>query len=350
MGQGSTPSGPGGRALLVAAAIVAAGLGVAVASRRAAAPPVAVTSASTASERDDFPPVEDEAAPSAPGREALVLTDDERSRGHGECATPDPGLGPYAPARTLPGGGHVSIPAKGGHDEALGFDVVLHFHGYPAMRKSFVRAGTGVVLAGYDWGNGSGAYESRAGASGMLSALVDDVTRALRGHTGDARAHVRHLALSGWSAGYGAVSALLRGGDAGVDAVLLFDGFHASYRPPAARGERVDTTAHAAILAFAERATLGEKLFYFTHSEIKPPGYASTSEVADVLLTRLGLTAIPAPESDDPLALRAFADQRGFHLRGFKGADKRAHCDHLRHATPALRDVLTPAWQTPPPG
>ncbi|MCC6645491.1 MAG: hypothetical protein IT374_07980 [Polyangiaceae bacterium] len=296
---------------------------------------------------DDFPEATGEAQ--APLREPLVLTADEQRRGMGECATPDPGRGDYGDPGTLPGGGHIVIPRSGGHDDSLGFDVVLHFHGFPAMRKSVVRARTGVVLAGYDWGTGSGAYEARAEPGRMFEALTTDVTRALRAHTGDERAHVRHLALSGWSAGYGAVSALLRKGDSGVDAVVLLDGFHASYGP-GARGDRVDTTAHAAIVAFAERAAHGEKTFYFTHSAIQTTGYASTTEVAALLASRLGVTLTQAEGTDDPLGLRAFADVRGFHLRSFKGDDKRAHCDHLRHATAAIRDVLVPAWQTPAPG
>lgn len=338
-----------GRALLAAAGIAVAGL---IAAVLAASPPAHVSpaaSATASAEQDDYPAPDDDHPPNgAPSREPLVLSDDERGRGLGECSTPDPGLGAYAETRTLPGGGRVSIPARGGHDGSFGFDAVLHFHGFHPMRKSVVRAGTGVVLAGWDWGNGSGAYETRADSVGALDALLGDVTRALRAHTGDERAHVRHVALSGWSAGYGAVSALLRRGDAGVDAVLLLDGFHASYLAPTTRGDRVDTTAHAAIVAFATRASQGEKQFFFTHSEIKTTGYASTTEVASLLLSRLGVTTTPAPASDDPLGLRAFADRGGFHLRSFKGADKRAHCDHLRHATTAIRDLLVPAWETPP--
>ena len=43
----------------------------------------------------------------------------------------------------------------------------------------------------------------------------------------------------------------------------------------------------------AERAQDGDGLLLLTHSEIRPPGYASTSEVADHLIDFLGGASAP---------------------------------------------------------
>src|SRR5690606_23846595 len=128
-----------------------------------------------------------------------------RQRGYHECYPHDPlGLGPYAPYRNL-SMGRILIPERGGHTEDMGFDVLVHFHGHEPLRKTLVQVARGVVYVGIDRGLGSGPYADAFAAPGSFERLRASITRALQKHSGDPRAHIRHLALSAWSAGYGAV-------------------------------------------------------------------------------------------------------------------------------------------------
>lgn len=289
-------------------------------------------------------------APSGPHRRPLALTEEEQAKGHWECSLPDPGNGSFGPVTKLPGGGLVQIPKTGGHTEDFGFDVLVHFHGFAPVRKGVVRANVPIVFAGYDLGNGSGPYAERLAVPQVFADMQRDIVAAIRAQVGDERAHVRNLGLSAWSAGYGAVSAILRNGDGEVSAVILLDGLHASFLNGAPRGtvDTIEGLTVAPIVAFAQRAAAGEKLFYFSHSAIATEGYASTSLLAELLLRRVGVRPRAAEPTDDPLGLLSYVDEQGFHQRAFGGNDKRAHCDHTRNIEEALVQLVAPAWKTPP--
>jgi hypothetical protein len=282
-----------------------------------------------------------------PVRVPLALTALERGKGHWECLVPDPGTGFYSPLRQIPLGA-VVIPKAGGHTEDMGFDVLVHFHGFPSAQKALVGQARGVVLAGFDLGTASDAYASKI-TPFLFQAIRGSITAALRAHTRDSRAHIRHLALTAWSAGYAAVNRVLRGGDEGIDAVVLLDGLHTSYLPRTADDPRpLDVASIEPVLAFARRAAAGEKIFFFTHSRVESFKYPSTTKTANLLLSRLGLTPTPGPPTDDRYGLVDFVEQKGFYLRGYGGDDEGAHCDHLRFLGDAVREVLEPSWGTPP--
>ena len=281
-----------------------------------------------------------------PNREALVLTEAQRGNGFWECVLPDPGWGPYAPMRAMPLG-WVVIPKKGGHTDDMGFDVVVHFHGFQSARKAITTSARGVVLAGFDLGNSSGAYSDKVSPA-VYRAIRTNVTAALRAHTKDERAHIRHLALTAWSAGYAAVGRILRGGDEDIDAVVLLDGLHTAYlRKTADDPQPLDVASIEPILAFADRAAAGEKIFFFTHSQVGADTYASTTKTANHLLARRKLVATPGPPSTDPYGLVDYVEEKGLYVRGYAGSNEKAHCDQVRFMRDAVRDVLEPAWGTP---
>jgi hypothetical protein len=255
---------------------------------------------------------------------------------------PDPGLVYLAPARSVARGSFY-IPAEGGMAADGGYDVIVHFHGGNAVKKTIARQARGVAFVGIDLGNGSGPYADAFPSARPFDDLRSSLESALRAHANDPRAHVRHLALSGWSAGYGAINAILRaGGGPAVDAVILLDGFHANLTPAGG----VDGANITPLVAYARGAAGGERYFYFSHSRIATDGYASTSQVATYLLGLLGVRPVAATPTIDPLGLLAYADREGFHLRAFDGADARAHCDHTRHIAEAVA-MLEERWRTP---
>jgi hypothetical protein len=300
------------------------------------------------------PPVAAAALPPEPPpspRRIAPVARELREKGYNDCYLPDPGPGAYLPYRPGPTGGRLFLPARGGRTGDYGYDVLVHFHGAEPVRKTLVQVSEGLVYLGIDLGLLSGPYEKAYEGAQAFSALRAGVERALRAHAGDARAHVRHLGLSAWSAGYGAVNAVLRHHAAEVDAVILLDGLHADFvaDKPRASLDSLSAAHLAPTFAFAEAALRGEKIFFFSHSHVDPVEYASTARTGELLLAALGLekTFVPDPDSGDAFGLRAYVDRGGFHLRDYDGRNEHAHCAHTRFVEEPLVDLLAPAWQTP---
>jgi hypothetical protein len=288
--------------------------------------------------------------PIRPQLEAMPISRELRKRGYHECYPPDPmGLGPYARPRNL-SIGRILIPKRGGHTPDLGFDVILHFHGMDPLRKTLVQVAGGVVLAGVDRGAGSGRYTAAFQNPQIFPRLRRSIERALQRHTGDERAHIRHLALSAWSAGYGAIVEILKQGHEGIDALVLLDSLHAGWNrtAPRRRGPRALGDHHIApVIEFARLASQGRKIFVLTHSNVDPVTYPSTGRTADFLLERLGLERKTVLRDAGLLAQIGAVDVQGLHVWSYRGNDERTHCAHLSLIAQAVRDVLEPAWDTP---
>lgn len=285
-----------------------------------------------------------------------VQTLDE-ARGFNECFLPDPaGLGPYAPYQRIRGQvpGRIAIPQRGGHTADLGFDVVVHFHGGDAVRKRFVPSVTGAVFVAIDLGLGSGAYSEGLAPRHRWGHILSEIHRALRVHTGDERAHVRHLALTSWSAGYGAVNEILkRHGDAGIEAVVLLDSMHVGQNLARPRSdeslEALSADSLRALFDFAAKAVKGEKTFVLTHSNIVPAeGYASVRRSADLLLHELGLERTPQVRLVGLMDQLTTVDRGRLHVWGFEGRYERAHCAHTTLLGPIVHELLEREWATPP--
>lgn len=280
-----------------------------------------------------------------------TLSPELRRRGYGECNPYDfVGLGPYAPYRKLRVG-RIAIPQRGGHTDNYGYDVVVHFHGQTALRMTLAQVARGVAFVGIDLGIGSGAYSDAFLGPDSWPLLRASIDSALRAQSGDSRAHVRHVALTAWSAGYGAVNEILKYHADSIDAVVLLDGLHAAWDPRTGRGRGRATDVVAGPVAptfdFARRALAGDKLFVFTYSDVDPVTYPSTSLTAARLLSDLGLPAPVRASSGESFGETDAVDVRGLHVWGFRGDDKPAHCTHLAHIDRAVRDILEPAWDTP---
>lgn len=283
----------------------------------------------------------------------LAITPAMRKKGVHECNPPDPlGLGPYAPYRAV-SEGRIAIPQRGGHTADMGFDVVVHFHGADPVRKTVVQVARGVAYVAIDKGIGSGPYADAFMLPDRWPALKASITAALRKHTKDERAHIRHLGLSAWSAGYGAVNQILKQDAAGVDAVILLDGLHATYRfgiteRDHAKLTSIDLGYIAPTVSYARRALAGEKLFVLTHSRIDPELYPGVGITADAILADLGLAREPANESAGLLRLTGTVDQKGFHVWSYGGRNEAAHCAHIAFMARALTEVVEREWDTPP--
>src|SRR5690606_23177846 len=79
-------------------------------------------------------------------------------------------------------------------------------------------------------GIGSGAYEDRWSMPGLFDEALDRIRAAVE-KRGLREPRLRRVALSSWSAGYGAVSKILevKKNFERIDALMLLDGLHASF-------------------------------------------------------------------------------------------------------------------------
>ncbi len=220
-------------------------------------------------------------------------------------------------------------------------DVVVHFHGTAWLPEQAVaELDNHPVAAVVNLGTGSGTYDRAFADPTVFDSLLAGVAREISTVTGKPT-RVGRVTLVGFSAGHGAVRAILRdrGHFAKVDAVLLLDGMHTSYIPDGnvlATGGTLDTTNLVAFAEFARAAIRGEKRFLITHSEIFPGTFASTTETADWLLRTLGLHRTPVLRWG-PRGMQQLSEVRAgrFELLGFAGNSAPDHIDQL-HAMPEL--------------
>ena len=249
------------------------------------------------------------------------------------------------PKRSVAPGSRVVAISAGCRAVSKPYDLLVHFHGAPAvMEAAFDHSGIDGALVIYNLGIGSGAYEDPYSFPNSYDHMLDSITVAVRELCPSAAAPKR-VALSGWSAGYGAILHIIdRAKDAArVDAVLLADGMHVGFEPVGFR--KVSAISMAPFTLFADEAIAGHKLMAITHSSIQTP-YASTTETAEFLLDTEGLAVdrreVPGPRPSMTLTSRA--DREGFHMRGFAGDDKAAHCDHLFAFGDLLLTPLQERW------
>lgn len=220
-------------------------------------------------------------------------------------------------------------------------DLVIHFHGAAWLPKQAVAAlDNGSVAAVVNLGAGSGLYHRTFADPPAFDSLVAGIVREISAATGK-RAGLGRIVLVGFSAGHGAIRAIIREPRhfARVYAILLLDGMHTSYVPEGsllATGGALDTTNLAAFAGFARAAIKGEKRFVVTHSEIFPGTFASTTETADWLLKAIGLKRTPVLTWGHR-GMQQLSEARSgrFELLGFAGNSGPDHIDHL-HAMPEL--------------
>jgi hypothetical protein len=220
-------------------------------------------------------------------------------------------------------------------------DLVVHFHGAAWLpQQAAARLKTPATAAVINLGAGSGAYHRPFSHPAAFDSLLNGIEREVAAVIART-ARLGSVTLVGFSAGHGAIRAILRDPRhfARVNAVLLLDGMHTSYVPEGIvleKGGALDTTNLTAFADFARAAIRGEKRFVVTHSEIFPGTFASTTETADWVLAKLGLRRTPVLRWG-PRGMQQLSEARAgsFEVIGFAGNSAPDHVDHL-HAMPEL--------------
>lgn len=224
--------------------------------------------------------------------------------------------------------------------------LVVHFLGaawLPAYAVS--RLATQSVAAVVNLGAGSGVYDRAFSDPLAFDSLLAGIGREVSASLGR-EARFRRVTLVGFSAGHGAIRAILREPRhfARVDAVLLLDGMHTAYAPDGtvlALGGALDSRNLEVFVQFAQAAVRGNKRFVVTHSEIFPGTFASTTETADYLLHALGLRRTPVLRWG-PRGMQQLSEVHagGFDLLGFAGNTAPDHIDQL-HGMPEFLERLS---------
>jgi LysM repeat protein len=192
----------------------------------------------------------------------------------------------------------------------------------------------------------SGPYDRAFASPNVFKKLLRSVEQEMARRNGRRRAHIRKLALSSWSAGYGAIAQILRQ-KAGrkVDALILLDSVYAGY---AGASKRLKPATLVPFVRFARLAARGQKFMFHSHSSIQPPGYASTREVSHYIVKKVGGRIRPSRRADRyGLQLFERYDKRHYHVRGYRGEDKPDHCAHLGLMRDVLRVHLNRRWRSP---
>lgn len=214
-----------------------------------------------------------------------------------------------------------------GNDEAGNagdsFDLVFHLNGEGPVRRELVESKQPLVLYTLTLPP-SESYAPLFAGSRLLTHLIEEISAHVTKSRGRP-AHLRHIALSAWSAGFEGVRSILYQPEAErVDAVLLVDGLHG---PRNAKGLAAQLTR---FVDFARRAQRKERWFSVTHSSIPTLEFTSTTESAHFLEHELGGKPTRVARDDGfGLELVEMFDEGNLHVRGYAGNDKADHCAQL---------------------
>jgi hypothetical protein len=216
--------------------------------------------------------------------------------------------------------------------------LIVHFHGEPRLIEQHIaRSAPTAALLAINLGAGSSRYADTFIDPARFRILLDQAASGVGTITGR-RPVWSSITLTSFSAGYGAVRAILQVPDnaALVNNVLLADSMHASYvtegdvSAPRAADLPVDPAGVAAFVSFAADAVANRKRFWITHSEVYPGTYASTTEAANAVLASLKLERRPVLQQG-PIGMQQLSAARagGFVVAGFAGNSAPDHLDHL---------------------
>jgi hypothetical protein len=243
-------------------------------------------------------------------------------------AVPSSGAAAYKPLTLLMRSGHWFVFPRGCDALRERRDVVIHFHGaHVTTIPRYLASGLNAVLVIINKGIGSGAYSDALALRSNVDELLQRIQSAMREQCDLENAEISRLALSSWSAGYGAVEQFLRWRPERVDAVLLADGLHVGFTDREHR--TVDTDRLEVFTRFAEKAARGEKLMAITHSGIEPTEYAGTPETALALSEAVHAPTWPVASGNHGMWQLTAARRGQFYVEGYAGNDKAAHSRQL---------------------
>jgi hypothetical protein len=214
-------------------------------------------------------------------------------------------------------------------------DLVIHFHGAPqVVQRELVAAGLRVVLVTVNYGGLSGVYEKPFSDASSFGTLLDETLAGLKERKlVAATAPWRRVCVSSFSAGFGAVRAILKvpAYFERIDALYLADTLYAGY---VGEGDerKVNPENVRDFRRFAAEAVAGRKTMLITHSYLAPGTYAGTHETADDLIAFVHAERRSVDEAGPAgMHIVSRVDQGGLIVRGCAGQAAEDHMAHLRN-------------------
>jgi hypothetical protein len=205
--------------------------------------------------------------------------------------------------------------------------LLLFFHGGVWLPEFAVAQERNMAVITVQVGPGSSTYAKLFEDPKRFPDLISDA-QARSGLT------FGEIDLGGWSAGCGALRQILKNQASynRIDRVLCIDGVHTNYvnGTPGPKESQIQTDNLQVWLRFGRDAIAGKKRLIITHSEIFPGTFASTTETADYLLRKWGLTAHPVVRWG-PMKTQILSEVRmgGLLVIGFAGNSAPDHVDQL---------------------
>ena len=263
--------------------------------------------------------------------------------------------------------GHWMIVPEGLDARDGRYDLAIHFHGNPkVVEESYALARIRAVLVIVNLGEGADRYSEAFPNPLRLRTIINTVGEELQTR-GMAKPELRRLALSAWSAGFGAIGEIIRQPEhrRALDAVLLFDGLHARYIPDTKRVEPIEVGAW---IDLAKDAMKDQVLFLVTHSAIHPVNLeiAGVRETINAVLDEVGVKRTKTEGRVRPRKLEAirgvYGDKSLFELNAqnvavdkglmvieYDGRMPEHHIAHLLQMSQIGLPRLALRWKRPPP-
>ncbi|UCD52727.1 MAG: hypothetical protein JSW27_08830 [Phycisphaerales bacterium] len=236
----------------------------------------------------------------------------------------------------------VYFPEQG--RDVRSMDLLVHFHGsnYVAKHAAY-HAKHSLILAVVNLGSGSGVYENAFQDKATFPSLIEAVRTSVS-EKRSAETEIPRLYLSSFSAGYGAVRAILKNHQSLSDGIILLDGLHTDYVPSRrvlAQGGKLNDEKLKDFVQYARLAAEGKKKLLITHSAIFPGTYASTTETADYLIDALDLRRHPVLKwGPAGMQLLSETKSKGLTVLACAGNTAPDHIDHLHGLPTFLKMIL----------
>ncbi len=228
-------------------------------------------------------------------------------------------------------------------DNFSNVNLLIHFHGASYIPEySVYQTGKPIIVAIVNLGSGSSVYEHEFLNNSNFENLVDKVADTLS-TVKSIKIKFSHIYVSSFSAGYGAVRAILKNYISKIDGIILLDGLHTDYEPEGkvlSEGGKLNEDKLSIFLNFAKLAIDNKKKLLITHSEIFPGTYASTTETSNWLTNSLGLKQT-AVIKWGPVGMQQLSEtqKNGLAILGFAGNTAPDHVDHL-HGLPEFLKIF----------
>ncbi len=220
-------------------------------------------------------------------------------------------------------------------------DVVFQFHAGMMSEKDWRAAHLKAVVISAAFGLGSAPYEDALRDPARFGRWIDEVLTKLGSSVGTPL-HLRRLGVVSFSAGFGAVLKILRQGYGDkIDALILLDSIHTSYD----KEHKPEVRGLAPFIEFATQAKDRKKVMVLTHSSIRTPDYASSTESAQALLSVVGVPLVPLSGRNGHGMEQTYrADAGALHAFGFKGDAAKDHMEHLGLVGDMVRTYVAKRW------